>query len=167
MVPPSVAWAHLYQLTKKKIPLQTSPQANLQLSSFPKFVKLTTEISHHRDFILGYPERSRVITRFIVIEVCENLFNLLVSVFNRISECSANVSSNILSTLLFVCFWDSHVHVRPFVTFPQVSEALPISFPSIAEAGDSSYSFLVTERENCKILVKERFEGALWIALKM
>lgn len=136
----------------------------LQLSSFPKFVKLTAEISHRRDFILDYPERSRVITRFIVIEVCESLFNLLVSVFNRISERSANVSSNILSTLLFVC---SHVDVRPFVISPQVSEPFPVSFPSIAQTGDSSYSFLVTERENCKILVKERLEDALWIALKM
>lgn len=139
----------------------------LQLTSFPKSVKLTTEVSHHRDFILDYPERSRVITRFIVTEVCESWFNLLVSVFNSISECSANVSSNILSTLLFVCFWDSHVDVRPFVTSPQVSEALPVSFPSIAQTGDSSSSFLVTERGNCKTLVKERLEDALWIALKM
>lgn len=139
----------------------------LQLSLFPKFVKLTTEISHHRNFILDYPERSRVIARFIVIEVCESVFSLLVSVFNHISECSANVSSNILSTLLFVCLWDSHVDVRPFVTSPQVSAALPDSFPSIVQAGDSSYSFLVTERGNCKILGKERLEDALWIALKM
>lgn len=52
-------------------------------------------------------------------------------------------------------------------TSPQVSAALPVSFPSIVQAGDSSSSFLVTERGNCKILGKERLEDALWIALKI
>lgn len=126
----------------------------LQLRFLPTCVKLTTEASHHMDFILDYPGRSRVITRFILIEVCENLFNLLVSVFSHISECSANASSNILSTLLFIPFWDPNVDIRPLVIAPRViarSFCSPCLLHPVAQVDDFYYPFLITERGNCKI----------------
>lgn len=104
----------------------------------PKCVKLTTEISHHRDFILDYPGRSRVIARFILVGVCEACsicWFLYLATFPNVQPMFLPI---FFQRYFFVSFWDSlDLLLSPHRCLMLVAFALPVSFPS-ATQGDGA-----------------------------